>query len=262
MSKTNFHTHHYLCGHAKGNSKDYIKEAINKGYSEIGISDHGPLPIKPPFPRMSYDEFLNIYLKDIEESIKEFGDQIKIYKGLEIEYIHGYDEFYEELKEKTDYLILALHYYSGDENTINNKSSYDVNNHAKLSLYTGLAVKAMNTGLFKIFAHPDIFMSGYGEIDSFAIDAIDIIIDAAKQNDVALEFNCEGLRKGKRKVINGRNDYLYPNLKFWEIVARSDVKVIIGSDCHIPELLDDEHMNLARTIVKDLKLNVINSIFK
>ena len=261
MNKGNFHTHHYLCGHAKGSSKDYILEAIKHGYSEIGISDHGPLPIKPPFPRMTFEQFETIYLKEIEENIIEYGNQIKIYKGLEIEYIYGYDSFYKELLNKTDYLILALHYYSGDENMIYYKGSYEVNNHERLAEYKELAVKAMDTGFFKIFAHPDICMSGYNSLDSFAEDCINEIIDAAIRNNVALEFNCEGLRKGKRKVLEDHNDYLYPSLDFWKVVAKRNPKVIIGSDCHKPELLNDSHVDLAKTMVKELKLNIINTIF-
>ena len=87
MNKTNFHTHHYLCGHADGNASDYVLEAIKNGYTAIGISDHGPLP-NPPFPRMTIQEFENIYLKDIDDSKQKYSDKIKIYKGVEIEYLY------------------------------------------------------------------------------------------------------------------------------------------------------------------------------
>lgn len=262
MNKTNFHTHHYLCGHAIGNVKDYVLEAIKEEYSEIGISDHGPLPIVPPFKRMSFHEFETVYLKEIEECINEYNDKIKIYKGLEIEYVYGHDEFYNELKSKTDYLILALHYYSGYEKTINNCGSYDVNNHERLAQYTKLAIDAMNTGFFKIFAHPDICMAGYMEFDSFAEECVNQIIQAAIKNNVALELNCEGLRKGKRKHLKYYHDFLYPNTDFWKVVVKSDAKVIIGSDCHKPELLNDIYVEYAKVIAKQLKLNIINSIFE
>ena len=36
--KTNFHTHNYRCGHAVGNVEDYVKVAINEGYSKSVIS--------------------------------------------------------------------------------------------------------------------------------------------------------------------------------------------------------------------------------
>ena len=43
MITIDYHTHHYRCGHAQGNIEDYIKAALNKGLTEIGISDHAPI---------------------------------------------------------------------------------------------------------------------------------------------------------------------------------------------------------------------------
>ena len=51
--KANYHTHLSLCGHAVGMSEDYVKVAIEAGYEELGMSDHGP--IKPEF--MTEEEF-------------------------------------------------------------------------------------------------------------------------------------------------------------------------------------------------------------
>ena len=51
--KANYHTHLSLCGHAVGMSEDYVKVAIEAGYEELGMSDHGP--IKPEF--MTKEEF-------------------------------------------------------------------------------------------------------------------------------------------------------------------------------------------------------------
>ena len=82
--KTNFHTHNYRCGHAIGNVEDYVKVAINEGYSELGISDHSPVPDYYQ-DRMKIEE-LGEYLLEIEEAQKKYGDKIKIYKSLEIEY--------------------------------------------------------------------------------------------------------------------------------------------------------------------------------
>ena len=40
--KTNFHTHHKLCGHAGGTAEDYVLEAVEHGFEELGFSDHAP----------------------------------------------------------------------------------------------------------------------------------------------------------------------------------------------------------------------------
>ena len=64
--KINYHTHHYLCTHAIGNVKEYIEEAIKNEFVEIGISDHGPINAEA-FKRMTYEEFTNIYLKELHK---------------------------------------------------------------------------------------------------------------------------------------------------------------------------------------------------
>ena len=260
MIKTNYHTHHYLCGHSVGKAEDYIIEAIKKGYKEIGISDHSPLPIEPPFPRMSYNDFINIYLKDIDTTIEKYNSKIKIYKSLEVEYVYGHNEFYKDLLSKTDYLILALHYYSGYEN-MKSKSAYEVNSLDKLKEYCRLAIDAMNTGFFKIFAHPDIFMGGYPILDSSSEECINELIQAAIKNDVYLEFNAGGVRKGKVKLVDNEYEYLFPNDQFWQLVSKTDVKVIVNSDCHSPQELEDEAMLEAKKLANTkYKLNIINHI--
>ncbi|HOA64173.1 MAG TPA: PHP domain-containing protein, partial [Bacilli bacterium] len=86
MITSNYHTHTYLCRHAQGKPEDYIKRAIEVGYKEIGISDHGPI-FSNSLKRMSLDEFHQIYLKELNEAIEKYQYQITIYKGLEVEYL-------------------------------------------------------------------------------------------------------------------------------------------------------------------------------
>ena len=79
----NYHTHTYLCKHAKGDVEDYVKAAIDAGFKGLGFSDHGPL--LKNWIRMSEDDFNNHYLKEIERCKKKYKN-IKIFSGLEIEY--------------------------------------------------------------------------------------------------------------------------------------------------------------------------------
>jgi histidinol-phosphatase (PHP family) len=40
--RTNYHTHHGICGHAFGTAEMYIKEAIKNKVKILGFSDHSP----------------------------------------------------------------------------------------------------------------------------------------------------------------------------------------------------------------------------
>ena len=138
MNKTNFHTHNYRCEHAVGNVEDYVKVAIREGYTELGISDHAPMPEYYENNRMKEEDF-DGYLKEIEEAQEKYGDKIKIYKSLEIEYFPEFIEKYNKYREKLDYLILGLHAFRKDgDNTNYNawkiKTEEDVLAYAKFKL--------------------------------------------------------------------------------------------------------------------------------
>ena len=82
--KANYHTHLSLCGHADGMSEDYVKVAIEAGYTDLGMSDHGP--IKPEFMseeefkfnwlerQMTYDEFVKKQVEDILSTPQKKGE--------------------------------------------------------------------------------------------------------------------------------------------------------------------------------------------
>ena len=258
MMKTNYHTHHYLCGHAEGNVEEYVLKALEEGFSEIGISDHGPINALA-FPRMTKDEFYNIYLKEINEAIAKYGKKIKIYKALEIEFIEDDIEYYRELLNSVDYLVLGPHYYEGYRD-INDYSTYAVNTHERLERYTRLIESALDTKLFKILAHPELFMHGYKELDSFGKKCVKRIVDAVIRNDVLIEFNAGGIRSNKNFDEVGNPLYRVPNHEFWKIVEKTDAKVIINSDCHKPEELNDQAFQKASELARTYCLNIVNMI--
>ena len=46
MMKANYHTHTARCGHAEGTDEEYVLAAIERGFDEMGFSDHVPWPYK------------------------------------------------------------------------------------------------------------------------------------------------------------------------------------------------------------------------
>lgn len=253
--KANFHTHNYRCGHASGNVEDYVKEAIKENYSVLGISDHSPLP-KYHFDRMDMSE-LDSYLKEIDEAKEKYKGQITIYKSLEIEYFEDLENYYRELADKLDYLLLGLHTYVVKGKL---RDSWSVKSDDEMINYALYMEKALNSRLFQIAAHPDLYISSYMRWTRAAEGAAHIICKAAVENDVVLEVNANGIRKNLIFDKNPRR-YIYPYKEFWEVAKQYNNTVIVSSDCHEPEFLNDEAMKLARKFSEDLGLNVIESIF-
>lgn len=257
MNKTNFHTHNYRCGHAEGNVEDYVKEGIKAGYTELGISDHAPLP-DYYFDRMKMEE-LDGYLEEIEEAQKKYGDKIKIYKSLEIEYFPEFQNYYDELKKKLDYIVLGLHAFKiENDEKIYNAWSIKTLDHVRA--YGKYMVEAIESGNFDYIAHPDLYMINYREWNEVTEKVAHDICRAAKKMDLPLEINANGVRKTLERHPDW-DRYMYPYKEFWEIAEKYNVKTIIGSDSHDYKTMEDEAMELTRKLAKEVGLRPIESIF-
>lgn len=248
---SNYHSHVALCGHAEGNVEDYIKEAIKQNYEEVGISDHAPIPVYFVGPEMHKDlwlwhmmkrkDFENDYLKQLDYCIEKYQDKIKIYKGLEVEYIPSKDYFYQYLLSKVDYLNLGVHYFFKNGEVIN---TYGNLSDEDLEWYVRTIEEAVKTNYFSCLVHPDLFLYRFEEFTPYHEKITRRIIKACIENDVYMEVNC-----------NGRNRY--PREEFWKIVKEyEEAKIIINSDAH--KISDFHGENLMRTIkfCENLNLNI------
>ena len=197
--KSNYHTHMYLCRHASGTVEDYVKEAIKLGFQEIGMSDHAPwIELIDRSVRMEKEDY-PIYLKELEESIKKYSNKIRILKGLEIEYFKNADDYYKKLLKDMDYLTLGQHYIEKEGKLI---SIYHISSLEDLVIYKDTVIEAMNTGYFKFISHPDIFLYSTEEVSSEILELAEELIIAAKEKNIPLELNANGIRKGKI-IVNG-----------------------------------------------------------
>lgn len=257
--RTNYHTHTYRCHHASGTEEDYIIEGIEKNLKVLGFSDHGPFYDNRYGLRMDYKD-LKDYVNVLKYLREKYKEKIDIKIGLEIEYDPRENDFYKKLYDEynLDYLVLGQHFFMSRNGKM--KNIYEIENTLDFIDYANSIVSAMDSGFFKIIAHPDIFFVNDFLWDENCEKACDIIINAALERDFLLEFNANGLRRGM-SIFKDGNRYAYPNAKFFEKLSKTTVKVVINSDCHDPKQLFDSYMDLAHKMCKDLKLNVIEKIF-
>mgnify|MGYP003469900210 FL=1 len=94
-----YHVHTWRCRHAFDGvyDEDVVKRALEIGATSIYFTDHGPFPGDPFGNRMRYDQ-LDEYLWTLDELRRRYKDDIKIYIGLEIEYLKSYEDegYYEK----------------------------------------------------------------------------------------------------------------------------------------------------------------------
>lgn len=258
MIRANYHTHTYRCKHAIGAEEDYVKSAIDSGLKILGFSDHAPYKFDIGDLRMNIVE-LEEYIQIVRELEEKYKNQIQIKCGLEIEYEPKYLDYYKELLEdyKLDYLVLGQHYF-----TFNNKvyNTFCLDNTDMYVPYAKTIIEAMETGYFKYIAHPDVIYINDCVWDENCENTANLIINYAKENDVILEFNANGIRKGKRIYEDGER-FRYPHIKFWEKVAKTNIRVIINADAHDPAHIWDSYLDYSYEMAKDLGLNLITEIF-
>lgn len=253
--KVNYHTHTCRCLHAQGAEKDYLQNALDAGLTILGFSDHAPFPDRDFGLRMSCEE-LDDYLETLDDLKCAHSGDIRLLKGLEIEYLPEYRDYYEMLFEKKqlDYLLLGEHFYRIAPDSIAN--IYHASDTDCYLKYASAIAEALKTGYFKILAHPDLYL-----INPFAWDrncdaAADIILNAAAQNNVILEFNANGLRRGIHDFPDGRR-YSYPDDRFWKKVCGSNIPVLVGSDCHNPTQVWDSAVEDAYAHLREIGIEPV-----
>ena len=91
--------------------------------------------------------------------------------------------------------------------------------------------------------------------------ASDIILDAAAATDTVLEYNANGLRRAQVEFPDGVR-HPYPCSRFWEMAAKTSIRVIVGSDCHDPACLWDDAVALAYQNLQALGIEPIAALMK
>ena len=113
--------------------------------------------------------------------------------------------------------------------------------------------KALKTGLFTYFAHPDLFLTIKTEFDDRAKAMSRKLCELCKQYDIPIEINLNGM------TWTLPNRIRYPYEPFWEIVGQVGNKVVIGYDAHWPEFFrETKYIEHALDIVKKYNLNLLN----
>ena len=256
--KTNFHTHTYRCRHAQGSAEEYIKEALSAGVSSLGFSEHGPFPENNFGMRMPYSE-LEEYIEELKTLTEKYQTAIILWKGLEIEYLPEFENYYEELLSNRglDYLLMGEHFYIDKQQKCANITSAD-STETYLDYARSIA-RGMKSGFFKAVAHPDIFMMNHFAWDKNCEKASEIIISTAEDTKTALEYNANGLRRGIQQFPDGLR-CPYPHRRFWQMVSASRVAVFVGSDCHNPAQVWDTTVDMAYEQLSEYNIVPVRSL--
>lgn len=215
-----FHIHTARCGHAAPDPAEaYVKTALELGLKSITFTDHTPFPGDPFRGRMKMEE-LDDYEKELRELRHKHADRIKIFVGLEVEWMPEFTSFYKELHDRFDLLILGQHHTSlpGGRYTFQAEAAKDVAYNRLIETIP----QAMETELFDVVAHPDRRFHYDNQWTKHDSEVRDKIFIAADYHNVLLERNGALLEDGRNHG------------EFWADLPET-VELIYGLDAHSPE---------------------------
>ena len=232
----NYHTHTMHSGHSKNSSDEEILEAAKKaGFTMLGFSEHIPNPslVLP-------DEDNRMLLSEVDEyissinALKQKNPRMTILSGFEAEYDPMKESFLGEMRDKVDYMILGQHFVSRGLAQVspNNNPNYPIE-------YANMISKAIDSGIFDIVAHPDIFMKYRDTMeteetkklfDENSILASQIICEKARDMGIPIEINFGSTEKNAT-LSDGKLEYPHP--AFWDVAKEIEgLKVLYGVDAH------------------------------
>lgn len=122
------HTHTEYCPHGTiSDMEKLIQKAIKKGFTHYSVTEHAPLPEEfkkicsgPRYPidtgGMLQNDFEH-YLNKVQKLKKKYSSDIKIYTGVELDYLVGFEnwtrDFLDEYGAYLDDNILSVHFIEG-----------------------------------------------------------------------------------------------------------------------------------------------------
>jgi hypothetical protein len=116
-------------------------------------------------------------------------------------------------------------------------------------------VLALKSGMFSLYAHPDIWLQSYRKWDDKAKWLTNQIIELSIKYKMPLGFNSNGMHQI-------RDDFNYPSRLFWNEVAKTNAQVLVESDAHDTVTLRRDWLLKARAeaIKYGLEKNLVDKI--
>jgi len=228
-----YHMHTPRCNHAIGTVREYAAAAVRLGLSEIGLSDHSPMP--GGFDkewRMDHSEMPD-YLAEVEQVREQFAGRLAVRIGLEADFHPGTEDYVREMIDSYDwdYVMGSVHYIGGwgfdNEDNLDQWRGRDVEDSYRA--YFDLVAQSAASGMFDIIGHPDLikkFCHRPPLGSARVADAEEAMLQAVKQAGCALEISSAGLRKPVGEV--------YPHGRILARAIELDIPFAFGSDAHAP----------------------------
>lgn len=247
MNLTNYHSHTSFCD-GRAPMEDFVKEAIRQGFTSYGISSHAPLPFPTHWTMKKED--VESYLEEFRSLKNEYQGRIELYIGLEIDYLDEYSnpsiEYFRNLP--LDYRIGSVHLLKDDKGEIVDvdcskevfKERLDNHFHsdvkATVLAYFSKLMSMAELGGFDIVGHADkiVYNASFCQPNvseqSWYKQAQRDLFAFISEKGYMMEVNTKAYH---------RLGVFYPDTTSFSLIKEMHIPVLVNSDSHYPELVND-----------------------
>ena len=239
-NKQNLHIHTtYADG--KNSPEELISEAILRGFTSIGFSEHSYMPFSD-YPHQMTVEAMAVYKNEVRALREKYRDKIGIFCGLEF-------EFYSDVPtEDFDYLIGSVHYLNFDgeilgfdrnlEKTLEYlKANFGGDGMAFAKRYYETVPRLPEKRKFDIIGHFDLLTKN-NEAGRFIDTASKQYLDLGYEAIHALRGQIPFFEVNTGAISRGYRSSPYPQIEFLREFYECGFGAVISSDCHNKEFLD------------------------
>lgn len=249
MKKTNFHTHTTWCD-GKDTPEAVILSAIEKGFSAIGFSSHAMLPDNDQ-DWLLVPGKAQAYAKEIRALAAKYGDKIRVYCGVEADYIPGgaNPDRLTYASIKPDYIIGSVHFVKASDGACVavDMSPEDLSKGIKehfggsaeeyIRAYFAQEREMIEKFDFDIIGHPDLVRKFnvkspyFSENDAWYVEELVKTADVIAASGKIVEVNTGAISRGWL-------DDVYPSRPFRDLLRERGVTFILDSDAHSADAID------------------------
>jgi len=245
-SWVNYHSHTNFCDGSEA-PEIYLEEAVRLGFTAYGFSAHAPVPFQTNWclPDNRFQDYLN----EINRLKELYKSKIKVYLGLEIDYIPGIAGRRRHLNSQAalDYFIGSVHFVErftdGGYWNIDTspelfqrglKEIFGSDFRSAATRFWELTRQMVETDQPDIIGHLDkikMFNAGnqyFRESESWYREQVELTLKSIKKAGSIVEVNTRGYYRYNQPD-------LYPGERIISRLAEEDIPVIISSDAHKPE---------------------------
>ena len=254
----NFHSHTQFCD-GRAVMEDFVKAAVELGFTDYGFSPHSPIPFASPC-NMSH-EAVKEYIAEFHRLCGKYGDKINLYLSMEIDYIGkqwgAANEYFNKLP--LDYRISSVHFIpaftdSGTYIDIDGrypafKQKMELYFHndiqAVVESFYAQSIAMVEAGGFDIIGHFDkigynasLFKEGI-ENEEWYKRLFMQLFEAIMDNHLLIEVNTKAFVEHNR---------FFPNLHYFDLLKKSGATLLINSDAHYPNLINSGRLEALKLL--------------